>query len=188
MPIVTLIGYRGTGKTTVAEGLARRLRCRWWDADVELERLVGTSIASFVRDRGEPHFREEESRLLGRLLDQPDGVLATGGGVILRPANREFLRERGGCVVWLTAPASILRRRLAADPTTASRRPGLVGSDPLAEVEASLAAREPLYRACADVVIDAAEATPEDVVASILRVLPAPPDAAQAGPPEASDG
>ena len=93
MPTVTLIGYRGTGKTTVAAGLARRLGCPWWDADIELERRVGTTIASLIRDHGEPHFRDEEAGLLGELLATPEGVLATGGGVILRPGNRQRLRE-----------------------------------------------------------------------------------------------
>ena len=187
MPTVTLLGYRGTGKTTVAAGLARRLGCLWWDADIELERRVGTTIASFLRDHGEPHFRDEESGVLGELLATPEGVLATGGGVILRPGNRERLRERGGCVVWLTAPSPILRRRLAADPTTVSRRPGLTGADPLAEIESILAAREPLYRECADVVIDASVASPDEVVESILRALAAPAGAARPTPPEVTD-
>jgi shikimate kinase len=187
MPTVTLIGYRGTGKTTVAAGLARRLGCPWWDADVELERRVGTTIASLLRDHGEPYFRDEESGVLGELLAKPEGVLATGGGVILRPGNREHLRKKGGCVVWLTAPSPILRRRLAADPTTASRRPGLTNADPLAEIESILAVREPLYRACADVVIDASVASPEEVVESILRALPALAGAARPTPPEVTD-
>ena len=183
MPTVTLIGYRGTGKTTVAAGLARRLRCPWWDADVELERRVGTTIAAFLRDEGEPRFRDEESVVLGELLAKSEGVLATGGGVILRAGNRQDLRARGGCVVWLTAPGPILRGRLAADPTTALRRPGLTGADPFAEIEAILAAREPHYRACADVVIDASLASPDDVVESILRALPTPAVTSRPLPP-----
>ena len=171
MPTVTLIGYRGTGKSTVASGLARRLGGRWWDADVELERIVGTSIAALVRDHGEPRFRDEEENVLRELLAEPEGVLATGGGVILRAGNRARIRALGGWVVWLTAPADIIRRRLATDPTTASRRPGLTGSDPLAEVDAALAAREAFYRECADAVIDTSTASPDEVIESILRAL-----------------
>ena len=185
MPTVTLIGYRGTGKSTVAAALARRLGCPWWDADVELERVVGTSIAELVRERGEPTFRDQESVVLETLLGHTDGVLATGGGVILRPGNRERLRERGGCVVWLTAPGPVLRRRLAADPTTASRRPGLTGADPLAEIDAALSTREPLYRECAGVVIDTAQASPEEVIEAILRGLETP--SASRCPPEKPD-
>ena len=171
MPMVTLIGYRGTGKSTVAAALAQRLGCPWWDADVELERAVGTSIATLIREHGEARFRDQESVVLEELLAKPDGVLATGGGVILRPGNRERLRERGGCVVWLTAPGPILRRRLAADPTTASRRPGLTGSDPLAEVDAALASRAPLYRACARLEVDSSSASPAEIADLILRSL-----------------
>jgi len=174
MPIVTLIGYRGTGKSTVAAALAQRLGCPWWDADIELERVVGMSIAELIRGAGEPTFRDQESVVLETLLAKPDGVLATGGGVILRPGNRERLRELGGCVVWLTAPGPVLRRRLAADPTTASRRPGLTGADPLAEIDAALSTREPLYRECAGVVIDTAQTSPEEVIEAILRGLETP--------------
>ena len=187
MPTVTLIGYRGTGKSTVAAALARRLGGPWWDADVELERVVGMSIASLIRDRGEPKFRDEESVVLGELLANPDGVLATGGGVILRPDNRERLRARGGRVVWLTAPGPVLRQRLAADPTTASRRPGLTGADPLAEIDAALAVREPLYRECAGMVIDTSQASPEEVIESILRGLDRPAGRAPTRLPEVPD-
>ena len=185
MPMVTLIGYRGTGKSTVAAALAQRLGCPWWDADVELERAVGTSIATLIREHGEARFRDQESVVLEEFLAKPDGVLATGGGVILRPGNRERLRERGGCVVWLTAPGPILRRRLAADPTTASRRPGLTGADPLAEIDAALSTREPLYRECAGVVIDTSSDSPERIVAAILRGLETP--SASRCPPEEPD-
>lgn len=171
MPTVTLIGYRGTGKSTVAAVLARRLECRWWDADVELERIVGMSIATLIGEQGEPRFRDEEVDVLRRLLAQPRGVLATGGGAVLRAENRVGIRESGGVVVWLTAPADVIRRRLASDPTTASRRPGLTAADPLVEIDAALAAREPLYRECADEVIDTSTAPTDEVVAAIVRSL-----------------
>lgn len=171
MPTVTLIGYRGTGKSTAAAVLARRLGCGWWDADVELERIVGTSIATLIGEQGEPRFRDEEMEVLRGLLARPQGVLATGGGAVLRAENRAGIRQSGGLVVWLTAPADVIRSRLASDPTTASRRPGLTGTDPLAEIDAALAAREPLYRACADEVIDTSTAPTDEVVAAIVRAL-----------------
>ena len=171
MPTITLIGYRGTGKSTVARELARRLGCRWWDADVELERRLGTTIADLVRDRGETAFRDEEAKLLVRLLDEVAGVLATGGGVILRPENRRILGENGGCVAWLTAPAEVIRHRLAADPTTATRRPGLSGADPLAEVDAALAFREPLYRECARHRFDTSLMPAAGIADEIIRAL-----------------
>jgi shikimate kinase len=163
MPRMTLVGYRGTGKTTVAESLARRLGCGWADADAVLEERVGCTITALVRDRGEPAFRDAEAALLVELVARDDLVLATGGGVVLRPENRRLLTERGRPVVWLQAPAGVIRARLAADPMTSDRRPALSGRDPLDEVETALLEREPLYRACVDLVVDAATDEPATI-------------------------
>lgn len=166
---ITLIGYRGCGKSTVAALLADRTGLPWLDADAELERRVGSSIADLIRGRGEPAFRDEESRVLADVLVGEPCILATGGGVVLRPDNRGLLRRLGRPVVWLTAPVAVVRQRLAADPSTGSRRPGLTGADPLAEVADALAAREPLYRECADAVFDTAADSPAEVAAKILE-------------------
>lgn len=173
MPAVTLIGYRGTGKSTVADALAGRLGCDRHDADEELEAAVGMPIGAYIAARGEPAFRDEETRILARLLDR-GGVVATGGGVVIRPANRDLLRARGGTVVWLTAPVEVIRSRLAADPATALRRPALSGSDPLAEVEAVLRGREPLYRECADIVLDTALLSPAEVADRVAALVSSP--------------
>ena len=176
MPRITLIGYRGTGKSTVAALLGDLLGCGWCDADIVLEEKLGRSIASLVRERGEPVFRDEEAALLADLLGRFPGVLSTGGGVVLRAENRGALVESGRPVVWLTATADIVRQRLAADPTTAERRPALgvpstgapaAAGDPLAEVAATLESREPLYRACADFQVDTSTATPAAVAGRI---------------------
>lgn len=171
MPRLTLIGYRGTGKSTVAAALARQLGCDWRDADAVLEEKVGSSIARLVRERGEPFFRDEESSVLTRLLAECDGVLATGGGVVLKPENRDLLRARGRPIVWLTASADVIRGRLAADPSTGDRRPALAGADPLAEVASALEAREPLYRQCADVAFDTGALAVDEIVARIVAWL-----------------
>lgn len=173
MPRVTLVGYRGTGKSTVAAVLAQRLGNAWCDADAVLEERVGSSIAALVGSRGEAAFRDMETEVLRETLPAFAGVLATGGGVVLRPENRSLLRERGRPVVWLTAPADVIRRRLAADPTTAARRPALSGGDPLDEVAAVLHAREPLYREVADVAFDTATEPPAVVAERILSWLDA---------------
>lgn len=173
MPRVTLVGYRGTGKSTVAALLADRLGAAWWDADAVLEDRIGSSIAALVGSRGEAAFRDVETEVLRDTLPAFAGVLATGGGVVLRPENRRLLRERGRPVVWLTAPADVIRRRLAADPTTAARRPALHGGDPLDEVAAALHAREPLYREVADIVFDTATDPPAVVAERILAWLDA---------------
>ena len=180
MPRITLIGYRGTGKSTVAALLGDMLGCVWCDADAILESRIGCTIASLVETRGEPAFRDEETVVLRELLGSFAGVLSTGGGAVLRAENRQALQRQGRPVVWLTAPADVIRRRLAADPATASRRPALCmppagggqpTGDPLAEVAVALAHRDPLYRACADVLIDTSIAAPQEVAARVASWL-----------------
>jgi shikimate kinase len=168
---LTLIGYRGCGKTTVAGLLAPRLSLPWLDADELLERRVGQSIAAVIASRGEPGFRDLESDLLAEVLAGPPVILATGGGVVLRDANRARLRASGWPVVWLAADADVVRSRLAADPMTVVRRPGLLGNDPLAEVAVTIAAREPLYREVADVVFDTGAEPAERIVDQIVAWL-----------------
>lgn len=189
MPRVTLVGYRGSGKSSVAARLAASLDCSWQDADELLEREAGRSIADVIATHGEPGFRDLEATLLTRLLAEEPGVVATGGGVILREANRAALRARGRPVIWLAAPAEVLRARIAADPTTAARRPALAGTDPLAEVAAAVTAREPLYRAVADAVIDVSHEPADRIAARIAAWLarfalapPGPAAAAEAIP------
>lgn len=170
---VTLVGYRGCGKTTVARLLSRRLGLPIIDADDVLEARVGRSIAAIIAADGEPAFRDLESEVLADLLAGPPAVLATGGGVVLREVNRARLRSSGRPVIWLRADAGVIRERLAADPTTASRRPGLTGSDPLAEVADTLAARAPLYAEIADVAFDSAGDSPGRIAERIVEWLDA---------------
>jgi shikimate kinase len=171
MPLLTLIGYRGCGKSTVASLLAERLGCGWRDADVVLEAAVGASIATLIASHGEAAFRDAEARILESELAVFDGVVATGGGVILRAANRLLLREVFRPVIWLSAPVAVVRQRLAADPTTAARRPTLSGGDPLDEVAAAVVEREPLYRECADHAVDTSSIGPGAVADTIVAWL-----------------
>jgi shikimate kinase len=171
MTRLTIIGYRGCGKSTVAELLSGSLGLPWHDADVVLEGRAGCSIATLVHDQGEDAFRDLEQVVLADLLAGPPAIIATGGGVVLRPANRRLLRAHGRPVVWLSAAADIVRRRLAADPMTVSRRPALSGSDPLEEVAATLIAREPLYREAADVTFDTGRDSPSEITAGIVAWL-----------------
>ncbi len=164
--LVFLVGYRGTGKSTVARLLAERLGWGWVDADEALEKRYGRTIRQLFAEEGEAGFRDKESAVLEELCRGERLVVATGGGVVLREANRARLRAAGR-VVWLTADATTISRRLRQDPTTAERRPALtVGG--LAEVEELLRVREPLYRASANLIVDTVGRTPEEVAEAIL--------------------
>ncbi len=146
--VITLIGYRGSGKSTLAAPLANRLGWDWVDADVEIERQAGKTIAEIFREDGEAVFRGWEREILAELLTKNHRIIAAGGGAVLDPDTRAKMRE-AGLVVWLRASLKTLTERIAGDPTTGQRRPNLTSVGGSAEIETLLAQREPLYRACA---------------------------------------
>lgn len=166
--VITLIGYRGTGKSTLALPLARRLGWDWIDADVELERRSGRSIKQIFDTDGEPEFRRLERELLAELLKRDRLVVAAGGGAILNPATRADLKSSGP-VIWLRASADVIEQRLATDPTTGQRRPNLTASGGREEIERLLAIREPLYRECATIFVEADSVAPEQLVDEVFR-------------------
>jgi shikimate kinase len=166
---IRLIGYRGTGKSAVAQALALRLGWDWIDADVELELRAGKSIAAIFADEGESAFRELESAILCELADRERVVLATGGGIVLQAENREILCN-GALVVWLKARPETIFRRVANDWNTVSRRPNLTTGG-LEEIRELLEQRAPFYHECAHFEIDTDEKSISEVVAKILGWL-----------------
>jgi shikimate kinase len=150
---IFLIGYRGTGKSAVARYLAEKLEYDSIDADEEIERRAGKSIAAIFAENGEAAFRDLECRLVAELARVRRTVVALGGGAVLREANRSAIRAAGP-VVWLTAPVEAIVARLAADPATSGRRPNLTKIGGRQEVETVLAERTPLYRECATLVVN----------------------------------
>ena len=130
-----LIGPRGSGKTTVAALLAERLGWAWVDADAVLEQRAGRSIRELFAVEGEPGFRAGSGRCCATCASWTTTVIATGGGVVLHPDNRERLRQ-AGIVVWLTADVDALWQRIAGDAGTVERRPalGVGGRDEVAQV------------------------------------------------------
>lgn len=166
---ISLIGYRGSGKTSVARPLAARLGWNWADADEVLERQAGMTIREIFAAEGEPGFRRREREIIEELLARPDLVLAAGGGAILNADTRRDLRAAGP-VVWLRAPAKTLEGRIAGDATTAARRPNLAGGG-LSEIEELLSRRAPLYQECASLTIDTDGLTVDQIVDQILTFL-----------------
>jgi shikimate kinase len=167
---VFLIGYRGTGKTTVAKLLARELGYDWVDADDQIEHRAGKTIAAIFADQGEQAFRDLEAEVVAELGDRRRLVVALGGGAVLREANRAAICQAGP-VVWLTAGIDTIVERLSLDRSTASRRPNLTQAGGRAEIEALLAERKPIYRACATFEVDTDSTTPADVVDRIIAGL-----------------
>ncbi len=168
--VITLIGYRGTGKSTLAGPLAKRLGWDWLDADVELERRAGRSIQDIFATDGEPEFRRLEWELLAELLQRDRLVIAAGGGAIGNAETRAAMK-RAGPVVWLQASADTIEHRLATDPTTGQRRPNLTSSGGRTEIERLLAIREPLYRECATIVLDTEQASTEQLVNIVVDAV-----------------
>jgi shikimate kinase len=168
---VALVGYRGTGKSTVGRLLAGAMNRMFVDVDVEIEARSGRSIAAIFAHSGEPVFRDWEERTMALLLERnPTAVVATGGGSVLREENRRRIREFGD-VVWLTADPGELGRRLKADARGQEGRPALTKAGLIEEIAHVLRERTPIYEALADVVIETDGKSPEEVAASILECL-----------------
>lgn len=160
--LIVLVGLPGGGKSTVGRQLARRLGVRFLDADTVLEERIGMPIRSFFELHGEQAFRDLEEQVLDELTQPPaaasgeaeDGkasglVLATGGGAVLRPANRERLQARG-TVVYLRSTPEELHRRLRHD----TQRPLLQVADPMAKLRELYDQRHPLYEQTAHYTVD----------------------------------
>ena len=129
--------------------LARRLNLRFADCDHELIARTGVSVPIIFEVEGEAGFRQRESRLLAELLAEPDIVIATGGGIVLDPANRALLSEHG-TVIYLNTPPHVLWERTRRD----RNRPLLQVENPRERIEELFRQRDPLYRAVADIIVD----------------------------------
>jgi shikimate kinase len=166
-PRIYLIGPRGSGKTTVGRLLAAQLGWSFVDMDDLIEAAAGNTIADIFATEGEFGFRDREAEALAQIAHRPDHVIATGGGIILRPDNRSRLCKSGHCV-WLTAPAEVLWDRIRVDAATPVRRPALTDLSPLDEIRHVLATREPLYQSVAHQAIASGSQSPEAIVSAIL--------------------
>jgi len=165
---LALVGYRGTGKTTVGRVLSERLDWRFADADHEVEHSAGKSIATMFIEDGEPAFRDWEERIVAELCTRAKTVIATGGGAVLRESNRVALRSVG-FVAWLTADPETLSRRLSRDHGRPNARPALTAAGTLGEIADVLAVRVPFYRAVSDLEVDTVGRTVHEVVQAVLR-------------------
>ena len=160
---IVLIGYRGSGKSTVAKRLASAQKMPHVCLDEEIVKKAGKSIPDIVSDHGWEYFRDLESEIVKVYSEKQGWVVDAGGGVILRENNVTLLRK-SGLLVWLKAAPSVLIERMQGD----TQRPALKkGKTFLEEVEEVLREREPLYRAAAHREIDSTGLTPEEVSLTI---------------------
>lgn len=165
---LSLIGYRGTGKSTIGRLLADRLGRPFIDADDLIVDRAGRTIKAIFEESGEPVFRDWEERVLREVANEhPGAILATGGGAILRESNRRLLRSLG-LVVWLRAEPEELARRLEADAKARHDRPPLTSAGALQEIRDVLEFRAPLYRATTHVEVETQGKTPAEIVDEVL--------------------
>lgn len=167
---IALIGFRATGKSTVGRILAMELGRTFIDMDRHLTETFGRDIQCWVRTHGWESFRDEESRLLKALAGGSNLVVATGGGVILDPANREILRSHFA-VIWLTASMETILDRLARDPNTVHDRPPLTDLSLAREVEQLLEERSTLYARAADLTLSTDVLPLQEVVSAITQYM-----------------
>jgi shikimate kinase len=163
-----LVGMMGAGKTTVGRLLARRLKLRFIDCDLELERRCGVKVPTIFDIEGEAGFRSRETQTLGELTALEGIVLATGGGAVLAEENRRHLAARG-TVIYLCARPEDLYERVRQD----RNRPLLATADPLKRLHELHGVRDPLYRSIADLVVDSGRQSIQTLTRSISEQLSA---------------
>jgi shikimate kinase len=160
---IVLIGMMGVGKSSIGRRLAGRLGIPFVDADAEIEKAAGMSIADIFAHRGEADFRSGEARVIARLLEGGPQVLAAGGGAFMNAATREAIRAKG-VSIWLKADLDVLLRRISK---RRNERPLLQTGDPEETLRALLIEREPIY-AQADLTVYSRDVAHDSIVADII--------------------
>jgi shikimate kinase len=158
----------GAGKSTIGKYLAQHLKLRFADTDSEIEARTGADIPWIFDVEGEQGFREREQKVVEEMTQWDDVVLATGGGVILRPENRRALAGRG-FVIYLYATVDEQVRRTRRD----RQRPLLQNEDPEKVLRDLMTVRDPLYREIADHIIETDSCSPKTVAQRLVRELQA---------------
>jgi shikimate kinase len=169
MPVlnrVFLVGPMGAGKSTIGKYLARHLGLEFVDSDTEIEERTGADIPWIFDVEGEEGFRDREQQVVEELTARDNIVLATGGGVVLRPENRRALAARG-FVIYLYATVDEQVRRTRRD----RRRPLLQTGDPEEVLRGLMSVRDPLYREIADHIIETDGCSPRTVAQRLVREL-----------------
>ena len=163
---IFLVGLMGAGKTTAGKLLAKYLHKTFYDSDHEIERRTGVNIPLIFDIEGEVGFRSRESAVINDLSQKSDIVLATGGGAVLSPENRENLKNRG-IVIYLRASVEDLWQRTRHD----RNRPLLQTDDPRAKLAQLFEQRDPLYREIADITMDTSKQSAQSLIHDLEEKL-----------------
>lgn len=170
---VFLMGYRGSGKTTTGKRLASRLWQDFYDTDAMVVKAAGKSIAEVWVERGEGYFRDLEAAAVREVLRLEEGVVALGGGALVREETRAAVKGSAHKRIYLKCEPETLAARLASDPSTALARPSLTGqgASSVEEIRQVLAVREPIYREVMTAELDVTHLTPEEAAVYVVRLL-----------------
>jgi len=166
---IILIGYRGSGKSTVARRLASRMERRFVDTDDVIESKEG-QISDMVKSHGWDYFRAIEKRIIEEISKEDNLVIALGGGAVLDPDNVVNL-ERNGLIIWLKADRETLRKRIELDPRTLASRPTLTGKGAIEELGEMMTYRDPIYDKASKIQFDTSALEVETAVENILARL-----------------
>ncbi|MGR3293531.1 MAG: shikimate kinase [Candidatus Scalindua sp.] len=170
---IVLIGFRGTGKSTVGRLLAKRLERDFIDSDKYIESSTGKTIKSIFEDDGEEGFRKIEANTIAELSKTDNTVISAGGGVVLKEDNVRSLKDNGFLVL-LEATPEIIHNRIAQDKKATQQRPSLTDKKPLDEIKHLIAKREHAYKNAADYTINTSYVSCEDIVNEIITIVNKP--------------
>jgi shikimate kinase len=164
-----IIGYRGSGKTTLASKLATLLMLPMADTDQLVEKQACKTIAQIFSDAGESDFRDLESDAIAQVVERTvPHIISLGGGAILRETNRKVIAS-SGWTAWLTASPEELARRIAGDPLTQVNRPALSNLGTLDEIKSILNKRLPYYSETANAIYNTDELSLEQLAAQVAN-------------------
>jgi len=167
---VVLIGYRGTGKSTVGRKIADTLKMPFYDTDALIQKRTGRVIKEIVEEGGWEAFRKEEKKVIRGLSSIRGSVIATGGGAVMDEGNLTILKRRG-FFIWLTADVGTIIERMEKDKISDEQRPSLSKDDLYRETADILAMRMPVYSDLADFTVDTSGKNIDRVAREICRVL-----------------
>ena len=167
---IILIGYRGTGKSSVGKKLAAKLQLPFYDTDELIEAESGRSILEMVAEQGWPYFRQREREIIRKLACAHKSVIATGGGVVMDEENTDILKKHG-ILIWLHADLKTIVERIQSDLRSKTQRPSFSNNDIFEETEEVLEKRIPVYSRLADLSTDTTVKNVDEIVNVICQFL-----------------